>query len=73
MTGVNVAAWPSFFALMFKTSLHSGVFAMVGGLIMVPIVSLFTKKMEKAKVDEMFTCYEEKVEVTKKEALKDEE
>ena len=45
--------------------------AMVGGLIIVPIVSLFTKKQDPAKVDEMFNCYEKKVEVTVKSRIDD--
>ena len=71
MAGVNVAAWGPFFGLMFKTSLHSGVFAMIGGLIIVPIVSLLTPKMKKETVDEIFNCYEEKVTVTRKVSLED--
>ena len=54
---------------IFKSSINSGVIAMVGGLIIVPIVSLFTKKPEKKVVDNMFSCFEEKVEVAKKQAL----
>ena len=56
---------------VFKNSLYSGVFAMVGGLIIVPIVSLFTRKPDAAAVNEMFGSFEEKVEVPKKEALPD--
>ena len=48
---------------MFKTSLHSGVFAMVGGLILVPAVSLLTPKMNKDTVDGMFKCYDKDVTV----------
>lgn len=44
--------------VVFKTSLHSGSFAMVGGLILVPIVSLLTQKTRPEKTDEMFSCYE---------------
>ena len=54
---------------MFKTSIHSGVFAMVGGLIIVPIVSFLTKKTVAPEAAAMFDCFEEKVEVPKKEAL----
>ncbi len=50
-------------SLIFKNSLYSGVFAMLGGLIIVPIVSLFTKKCDKTEVDEIFSCYDEKVTV----------
>ena len=44
-------------AFVFKNSLYSGVFAMVGGLILVPLVSLFTQKTKPANVDAMFECY----------------
>ena len=44
-------------AFVFKNSLYSGVVAMVGGLILVPIVSLLTRKTVPAKADEMFECY----------------
>lgn len=49
--------------VMFKTSLHSGVFAMVGGLILVPVVSLITPKLDAEKVDDMFKCYDKDVVV----------
>lgn len=42
---------------VFTNSLYSGVFAMVGGLIIVPIVSLLTQKTCPKNVDEMFSCY----------------
>ena len=69
MAGVDVAAWPSFFALMFKTSIHSGAFAMIGGLIIVPLVSLFTKKPSNEFVDKIFACYDQKVQTSVKESL----
>ncbi len=43
---------------VFKTSLHSGVFAMLGGLILVPIVSLLTQKTLPQNIDEKFSCYQ---------------
>ena len=45
------------------------VVAMVGGLIIVPIVSLITKKPEKKEVDRIFACYNEKIETTKQQNL----
>jgi SSS family solute:Na+ symporter len=45
-------------SFVFKNSLYSGVFAMVGSLILVPIVSLLTKKTLPAGTNEMFRCYE---------------
>ncbi len=51
---------------VFTNSLYSGVFAMVGGLILVPLVSLVTPKSRPRNVGEMFACYNETrtVEVT---------
>ena len=46
-----------FFGFVFKNSLYSGVFAMLGGLVLVPLVSLFTQKTLPKNVDEMFECY----------------
>ena len=67
--GVDVSAWGPVLGYIFKSSINSGVVAMVGGLIIVPIVSLFTKKMDAKLVDEMFECYDKKHEVPNKTAL----
>ncbi len=67
---ISNANWPSILQYVTKTSIHSGVIAMVGGLIIVPIVSLFTKKMDKQELDPMFTCFEEKIEVPQTQSLK---
>lgn len=56
-------------AFVFKNSLYSGVFAMVGGLIIVPIVSLLTQKQKPSDVDEMFSCYDEEITVPVKSSL----
>ena len=56
-------------AYIFKSSINSGVVAMVGGLVIVPIISLCTKKLDAKEVDKMFECFDEKVTVAKKEAL----
>ena len=42
---------------IFTNSLYSGVFAMVGGLILVPVVSLLSKKTLPENVEEKFACY----------------
>ena len=70
--GVDVSGWGPVLGYIFKSSINSGVIAMVGGLILVPVVSLFTKKQEKKVIDDLFACYEEKVMTTRKEALEDE-
>ena len=69
--GIDVSAWGPVLGYIFKSSINSGVVAMVGGLIIVPIVSLFTQKMDAKFVDEIFDCYEAKHEVSQKTALND--
>ena len=54
---------------VFTNSLYSGVFAMVGGLIIVPIVSLLTQKTKPQDVDEKFACYDVEVVTNKKDSL----
>ncbi len=43
---------------IFTNSLYSGVFAMVGGLVLVPIVSLLTQNTRPENVDDKFVCFE---------------
>ena len=50
-----------FFGFVFTNSLYSGVFAMIGGLILVPLVSLVTKKTLPDNVEAKFACYEKEV------------
>ena len=58
-----------FLGFVFRNSLYSGVFAMVGGLILVPIVSLLTPGPDKAAADAMFACYDRTVTVQTTTAL----
>ncbi len=69
---INVASVP-FLAFVFKNSLYSGVFAMAGGLILVPVVSLLTPKTRPQNVDEKFDCYTRTAIVTVTDSLGDEE
>lgn len=54
---------------VFTNSLYSGVFAMVGGLILVPIVSLLTQKTLPRNIEAKFECYDHKVVTNKKDSL----
>ena len=47
-----------FLGLIFKNSLYSGVFAMLGGLVLVPLVSTLTKKWIPEKTEEIFGCFD---------------
>ena len=57
------------FPAVMQSPINCGAVAMVGGLIIVPIVSLFTKKPDQKKVEDAFSCYEETVTVAHRKAL----
>ena len=46
-------------SFVFTNSLYSGVFAMLGGLIIVPVISLITAKSKPGNVDKIFECYQD--------------
>ena len=58
----------SFPAIM-QSPINCGAIAMLAGLIIVPVVSLFTPKPDQKLVDNAFACYEIKTEVSQKTAL----
>ncbi|MDD7770510.1 sodium:solute symporter family protein [Suipraeoptans intestinalis] len=57
------------FVPVIPSPINAGAFAMILGLVLVPAVSLLTKKPEKSQVDAIFSCYEETVVITKKRSL----
>jgi len=63
----------SSFPAILQSPINCGAFAMIAGLILVPLVSLFTKAPDATLVDSCFACYEEKVLVSAKRALSDKE
>ncbi|BDF33808.1 sodium:solute symporter [Lachnospiraceae bacterium] len=79
--GVTKAAvWASFaagvgitvsnmFLHYIASPINAGAVAMIAGLVVVPVVSILTPKLKKEHVDDIFTCYEEKVTITKKRSL----
>ena len=81
--GVTKAAvWASFLCgvlltvlnMFFKfiaSPINAGAAAMIAGLIVVPIVSLVTPKMDKVKADSIFVCLEEKVTVSKRKSIEE--
>ena len=56
-------------SFIFTNSLYSGVFAMVGGLILVPIVSLLSQKTLPSEIESKFSCYDAPVVTNKKDSL----
>ena len=67
--GIDISGWGPVLGYIFASSIRSGVIAMVGGLIIVPVVSKLTAKMDSKAVEDTFSCYEEQVSVKKTEAL----
>ena len=66
--GLTVA---NMFIGFIESSINAGAAAMVAGLIVVPVVSLISPKLNKEKVDDIFECYEEKVVISKKRSLQE--
>ena len=83
--GVTKAAvWASFicgvgitvsnmFLKYIASPINAGAIAMIAGLIIVPIVSLLSPKQDKKKVDDIFSCLDERVMVEQKMALPEED
>ena len=60
---------PKIFPSFLASPINCGAFAMFASMIIVPLVSAFTKVGDKERVDEIFTCYDEKVCVNVKTSL----
>ena len=61
----------SAFPAILQSPINCGAFAMVAGLVIVPLVSLVTKKPPKEEIDASFACYEQKKSIAAKTALGD--
>ncbi len=61
----------SFFPAVLQSPINAGAFCMVAGLVLVPAVSLFTKKPDAQMVEESFSCFDQKVLVRQSQALGD--
>lgn len=61
------------FPAILRSPINAGAFCMLAGLILVPLVSLFTRKPDADLVDEAFSCYDQRVLVRQRDALGDPE
>ena len=68
--GVGITVANMFFKFI-ESPINAGALAMVAGLIVTPLVSLITPKLDKKMVDGVFTCYDKPVHVSEKEYLKE--
>ena len=67
---LNIFFRSSFPAIM-QSPINCGAIAMLAGLVIVPVVSLFTPKPDEKLVNDAFACYEKKTSVAQKDALGD--
>ena len=51
----------SSFPAVLQSPINCGAFAMLGGMVIVPIVSAFTRCPDKEAIDHIFSCYQKKV------------
>ena len=70
IVGVGITVANMFFKFI-ASPINAGAVAMIAGMIVVPVVSFITPKMDKKKVDECFTCLEETVVVHKKTSIEE--
>lgn len=61
----------SSFPALLQSPINAGAFAMLAGLVIVPVVSLVTPKPEEKMVEGTFECYNKKIEVSQKRSLGD--
>ncbi len=66
---LGVVLFKNVFPPVLQSPINAGAFCMLAGLIIVPLVSLITPKMNKEKVENAFACYEQKVTVLAKDAI----
>jgi SSS family solute:Na+ symporter len=64
----NIVAKPLFPAVL-QSPINAGMFCMLAGLIIVPVVSLFTKAPSAEHIDRVFSCYQTKVVVPVTDAI----
>ncbi|MBQ4616859.1 MAG: sodium:solute symporter, partial [Clostridia bacterium] len=57
---------------MFQSSINAGAFVMLASLLIVPLVSLITKKPSSENIAQIFSCYAGQVTVSSSKALPDE-
>ena len=61
--------WKSAFPALLQSPINAGVFCMLAGLVIVPVVSLLSKPPKKEHVEKVFSCYREKVVVYATDAI----
>ena len=61
----------SYFPVILRSPINAGAFAMLAGLLIVPVVSVFTKAPDRTEVERCFSCYDKNVSAKAKDTLGD--
>ena len=61
----------SIFPPILQSPINAGAFAMLAGLVLVPVVSLFTPAPDRKLVEDAFACYDVKTNAAQKNSLGD--
>jgi SSS family solute:Na+ symporter len=69
-TGVGITV-SNMYLKYIASPINAGALAMVAGLIVVPVVSILTPKMDKGKIQQIFSCYDETVTVHTKKSIQE--
>jgi SSS family solute:Na+ symporter len=70
LSGVGITV-SNMFLKYIASPVNAGAIAMVAGLIIVPVVSLLTPKMNKDTLSQIFSCYDETVTVHTKKSIEE--
>ncbi len=66
---LDISPLKAYFPTLLQSPINAGAFCMIAGLIIVPIVSLFTPAPSKERLDSIFACYDKTVTVTVKDSI----
>jgi SSS family solute:Na+ symporter len=53
--------FPQYFPQLLRSPINAGAFCMLAGLVLVPVVSMLTKKPDAEQVQQVFSCYSKEV------------
>lgn len=69
-SGVGITVSNMFIGYI-SSPINAGAIAMIAGLVIVPVVSLFTPKMKEQDVDKIFSCMDETVVVSRRQSIEE--
>ena len=61
--------WRASFPALLRSPINAGAFCMIAGLVIMPVVSMFTAKPDQKHLDQVFSCYDRPVTVTAKQSI----